>query len=604
MNPDNTPLGLINTLRLPVQEQTNLGFCDSNRASKVAAWANLLPATRITHTSVLLYQALPEVSRLQTTPSNRFEILEHLRPYVQQCIEGLAQSFLDQPLILPEGAMKTAVIAQALQKHMSNGYGQVAQDLIRKRPEGHFKGEELKLITAALHRAMTGLGLQFLRNAQIYTETSSRLWQELKTLYQVARQLDLLKASYRDPMLKQLQANSIEQSFFRTLLLACASPNQLRQQEVNRVYDALEDWSKIVRLTPLNANSNNLFYLDFDNAQPPQQKTQAGDPQSPTHDALEIDLYPLLEALRTQAGPASTQDIIKVPPNISQHLMTHLIQAWGQERQRGQPRKPSRGILEVAVGLTNAHFYVAHHLPFEQFLAQAGNRSNINSHFSSTGLSGSDDPWANAFDVEKGHRSPQELGIGGAGNSRRGEQKAKSDKYPLHQVQMSDLSPRGYCLDWRQSIPAQAKAGELIALREPRRHQWNLGVIRWVKQHKGTSQLGIEIIAQNAQAVAAKQLQKTGADNVFMRAFASTKAGEGYANDALITATHPFREQNKVDINLEEQSLTVQLSKLLYGTSSMNLFSYRQIDSVTSSGGHSPANTQANTQDDEFSSDW
>lgn len=598
---------LLKKLRLPQLEQNSLSFCDSSRASRVAAWAAQLPATQIAHTSVLLYQALPEVTRLDTNPSNRLEMLEYLRPYVQQCIQGLAQSFLNQPLIMPNEAMKMAVIAQALQKHMSNGYCQVIAGIIHKRKEAELKTEETHQIILSLHRAITGLGLQYLRNTQIYTQITSQLWLELNSLYLVAEQLNLLKKTAQDPLLKTQSASSIEQSYQRVLLLACSRPNQLQQQEVNRVYDALEQWSKLTSLSAIKDDSKNLFSLDLNAAFPPSYKSQweENSDQSPSF-LKELDFDDLLENLKKQSTQAdSGQGAIEIPSYINSRLLDHLTTSWGNEHHREQPRRVANGILEVSLGLTNSHFHLAHQLSFEHYMLEFSQQKNgIDSHFNASSLSDTDDPWANAFDAEKGHAEPGSLAVRNLPNQ---GPAAKSDKHPTYQVQMSDSSPRGFCLDWRQSIPAHAKAGELIAVREPRRHQWNLGVIRWVKQHKGTSQLGIQLIAQQARAIAAQQLQKTGDDNVFMRAFISEHAGEKLNQNAIVTATVPFQAQNKVNINDAGKSSLAQLTNNNYATSSINLFSYRILDSATPDTDEAPKKDSSDLHtppEDEFSSDW
>lgn len=607
MNTAPSLLELLKKLRLPTLEQNSLSFCDSSKASRVAAWAAQLPATQIAHTSVLLYQALPEVTRLDTSASNRLEMLEHLRPYVQQCIQGLAQSFLHQPLAMPNEAMKMAVIAQALQKHMSNGYCQVVAGILNKRKDAELKAEEIQQTTLSLHRAITGLGLQYLRNAQIYTQITSQLWLELNTLYLVAERLQLLKKSVADPLLKTQRASSIEQSYQRVLLLACSRPNQLRQQEVNSVYEALEQWSKFTSLSTIDSESKNLFSLDLGAAFPPSYKSQweeKGD-QSPTF-VRELAFTDLLENLSKQSSqPDSGQAAIEIPNYINSRLLDHLISSWGNEHHREQPRRVANGVLEIALGLTNVHFHLAHQLSFEKYMREfAHQKAGIDSHFGSSNLSGTDDPWAEAFDAEKGHAEPGSLAVRNLPNQ---APTAKSEKYPTYQVQMSDSSPFGFCLDWRQNVPAQAKAGELVAVREPRRHQWSLGVIRWVKQHKTTSQLGIQLIAQQARAIAAQQLQKTGEDNVFMRAFISEHAGEQLDQKAIVTATVPFHSQNKVNINEAGKPSLVQLTDNCYATSSINLFNYRILKSNATAAEAAPDKPTSDLHtppEDEFSSDW
>ena len=97
---------LLQQLNVPIQDLAQLSFCDGSRDSSVKAWVRSLPLTQIQFVSGLLYQALPDISRFQTNPGNRIQILENLRNPTLQSIEGLTQTFLNQPLILPEPAVK------------------------------------------------------------------------------------------------------------------------------------------------------------------------------------------------------------------------------------------------------------------------------------------------------------------------------------------------------------------------------------------------------------------------------------------------------------------------------------------------------------------
>src|SRR6478609_7977830 len=149
---------LIEQLNVPVQDLAQLSFCDGGRDSSVKAWVRSLPLTQVQFVSGLLYQALPDVARYQTTSANRIQILETLRNPTLQSIEGLTQNFLNQPLILPEPAVKTATIAQALQKHCINGYLVAIRDLCSQPTQNN-----TELLQLAIHRAITGLSLLLLR---------------------------------------------------------------------------------------------------------------------------------------------------------------------------------------------------------------------------------------------------------------------------------------------------------------------------------------------------------------------------------------------------------------------------------------------------------
>lgn len=591
-------LELVKRLRLPEQNQPILSFCQSNRAGKVADWASHLPATRINHTSVVLYQALPEVCRLDTSPTNRLEILEHLRPYVQQCILGLTKSFLDQPLIMPDSAMKTAIIAQALQKHMSNGYSLVVRAMIQKQPDGKFKDEDLNRFGLAIHRAISGMGLQLLRNSQIYTPVSSQFWLEIYTLYRLAELLNLLDKGYRDPQLKQQPKTTIDQTFQRVLLLACCHHSQLRQQEVEIVFDALEGWSTLAHLAPFQESNENHYATDLNDNLSPRYKSQLSHGESSTtKDLRELNLQPLLRALkRIEEQGSSEHDPVTVPGNMNPRLLSHVIGAWGEEFRRYQPRKASKNLLEIAVGLTSVHYHLCGQESFEHFLRhRCKTRNPMSRQFRVQGLTADYDPWDEAFDADPEARTHtgKSLNLTSEASSSSGPA-----KYPLYQIQISDISTGGVGLNWHQQIPAQVKTGELVAVRDPEAAHWNLGVIRWVKQHKGMSQLGIQLIAQQARAIAVQQLQKSGRDNVYMRGLSSEKAGTRFNEKALITASYPFRAGNKARMNQQGETSTVQLSHLLYSSSSINLFRYRPVEAAHRDTPEAPP------EEDDFPENW
>jgi hypothetical protein len=593
MNQDTALLTLVNRLRLPPQDQAKLAFCDSARAAKVADWAHQLPATRISHTSVLLYQALPEISRLDTSASNRLQMLEHLRPYVQQCIQGLAKNFLNKPLILPQAARKTAVIAQALQKHMSNGYCLVAKTLVQQHTDGKFKADQLEILSLAIHRAITGMGLQLLRNAQIYTPVSNQLWQEVHALYGLAEHLQLLKKSCVDPLLKLNRACTIEQAYFRILLLACSRPNQLRQNEVGILYDTLEDWARMVHFTDVNGNERNLFVVDLDSASAPIYKNTA----DPDRNLREMDVQPLLESIHKQQEHGDQSQIIAIPLAIADHLINHLTTSWGELHQRQHPRRAAQAQLEVAVGLTSIHYHLAGQVEFQEFLKLGGRRGS-GSQFESSQLSSEYDPWSEATDAGMNTKAGigKELDYEGV-PAPTTKQHPSLPIYPVHTI---DASSGGYCLDWRDEVPPQAKAGELVGLREPGRRYWNIGVIRWLKQSKGASQLGIQVLAPQARAVAAKQLQKVGNDNVYMRALlippSSTDANQ---LAGIVTAAHPFRANNKVKLNEYGSVSNAFLTELRYATGCMSLFSFRRLESP-----QSIAESNEPSPDQGFDSQW
>src|SRR5687768_3723240 len=174
--------------KLPPQDITLLSFCESNKLAKVQAWVDDLKVTQVKSTSIELYEALPEIAHLKVDARTRFDMLEALWPVTQQCLLGLLKDFLQQPLILPEPAQKTALLAQALQKHLLDGYTVCARELIQKTK---LKAPQQQLLLNALYRALSALSLLMLRAFQLYTAIPQSLWLRAHALYQVAEFYDV-----------------------------------------------------------------------------------------------------------------------------------------------------------------------------------------------------------------------------------------------------------------------------------------------------------------------------------------------------------------------------------------------------------------------------
>ncbi|GAB1261505.1 hypothetical protein [Aurantivibrio plasticivorans] len=559
---------------LPAQDLAALSFSASNKASSVKAWAEALPATRITHTGVLLYKSLPEIPRLETSADNRLAMLEAVRPYVQHCIQGLARGFLNQPLILPEGPMKTAVVAQALQKHMCVGYLSVLKDIASKstktKPHPH-----LELVC---HRAIVGLGLLLFRSFQLYRQTPEQLWLELHTCYRVAEEFALLDRLVADQLLEESDACTTQQAYMRIILLAASRPNQMRQIDVSATYQALESWAYLAKLAPTDSDRKNLYVLNLAADIGPLNKARFSGSRG---DIRELDMSQLLTALRTQREAKETdKELLKIPKTLSVALLDHLEQAWSTNLQRAFERQPTNSTIEASVGLSNIHHHIINGMSFEEFLGQDEMEEIDFGSFAN-------DPW----------------------NSKQNDD-AEADDHPIDLVQVIDTSPGGYCLEWRKAIPAHVRAGEIIGLREKGRHRWGVGVIRWVQQQQSSTRLGIQILAPKATPYAAAIEQPTGEYGDYMRILLLPELKAANQPATLITAFAPFQEYNRLELNSFGEISQGQLTRRIFSSGSISQFQFRadKIDApephVSQEATASESQQVDASSDDDFSSAW
>ena len=556
-------------LDLPVQDLGSLSFCRSNRASRVKTWVEDLPATRIHHTSAQLYKALPELARLQTDPLTRIEMLEHLRPYVQQCIQGLSQEFLKQPLILPQAALKTATVAQALQKHMSSAYLVAARDLSQRVAGGeNAKGKAAKALALAVHRAITGLGLQLLRSYQLYLPAPRQLWLALHSLFRLAEACHLPQAQVRDPLLIETKASTVKQAYLRVLLLAAAQPNQLSQNEVNALYAGLEAWTELASLTDsVSKTEDYRFLVDLCADQAPAQKAHRG-----THlegDIRECNTQALYEALTDPGSLTEAQRLERVGAvaALNSSLSAHLALAWGAVRNRSNERRPAHGSLDVSIGLSAVHYFLAGQLSFRDFLAAATDKRDA-----------APEAWMTDFNAPDAATKAAE-------------------EPPIYSVEMTDASPGGYCLRWGGDIPVQVRAGELLGLRV-RGRQWNIAVIRWIRHAGDNTQLGVQVLAADAKPSAAAMVMSDGGTTEYLRALLLPAQRAGDQPPSLLTPSVPFQEYCKVKLKERGEARNTQLNRRLFTTGVLCQFAYRELEAAKASDGPAAAESFNSTWDE------
>jgi hypothetical protein len=601
---------LVQQLNVPIQDLAQLSFCDGTRDSSVKAWVRSLPLTQTQFVSGLLYQALPDVSRLQTLPANRIQILENLRSPTLQSIEGLTQNFLNQPLILPDPAVKTATVAQALQKHMINGYLVAIRDLCKQT------NANTDLLTLAIHRAITGLSLLLLRYYQLYVPISGQLWAELHSLYQIALHLGIAENAVVDDYPHLQHCRTITLAYTRALLLACARPNQLRQDEILSTFEALDTLSALAQLHDSKiGNHDNLFAVALNSNRPPLYRSRFTADENTL--LLELNTAQICQKLIEVNAASRTESIenasLRNELQLTSSLTLHLIQAWNLLAQRSFERQESQGALDVAVGLSNIHYQLAGQMNFTHFLNRTQgvqSTDKMSAIFQKRGAVLKDtakqktkaDPWDDAFDISGTSLAGRTVATDKIEFAiQQQEAEESKDTYPIYHVPLIDSSPGGYCIEWRNEIPNQVKAGELLALREPQRNRWSLGVVRWANQTKGATQLGIQILAASATPVGVAMLHKTGDSSEYLRALEIPPLKAINQPATLITNAITFREYSKARIfkraheGAENDQHNIQLTRRLFATGAFSQFTYREL---------ATAKPKEAAKNDDFDSIW
>ncbi len=542
-NPDE----IYGRFNLPQQDLDLLGFCAGKKAAQVNQWINQLRHTQIAKTASLLYQAVPQVVHLRTDPKTRFEMLELLWPVTQQAIQGLTRDFLNQPLVLPEPAQKAALVAQALQKNLVDGYTLCTFDLHRQKLSRHANKE---LLVSALYRATTGIGRLMLRNHQLYTQIPAGHWTRIHGLYAIAlhyelhEQLVKVEHTATDP-------RNVQDAWVHAVSLACSRLNQLVQQDIAIAFSTLAAWARHIQIRPeITDDNRNLYVVDLESDQPPVSKARLSVAQN-HHLTFELDFQRLVNQVSKmsdsapQADDQFLQGSLSKPAGLHESLTRHLLTSWNTVLQRHQDRQQTNHKIEICTGLTDCHFVMANETPFEDFL-QGHSRG------------GHDDVQAL---LKKAARNPE-------------PDAPKPRRQCVHNLTVQNTSAGGYCLLWTGDLPSKLEAGELVALRYPGRESWDLCTVRWIRQLKGASQLGVQLIARTAEPCAVAVTYDLGGFSDYQRAIRITTPAIKGQPPSLLTFAVPFQTGLRIKLKEPQREIDVRLKQCIYSTGKIKLFTY------------------------------
>ncbi|GGE56786.1 hypothetical protein GCM10011533_06610 [Streptosporangium jomthongense] len=590
-------------LRVPEQKTASLSFCDTTPKA-FRAWINQLPMANIGEVSRQLYHAIIELNHLFLAPQYRLQFLELIREKIHFVCGELSRHYLGLAVALPEKQRKIANLSQALQLHLASGYKLC---ILEALDDGGLD-KNRKMIAMAVHRATSELALTILRSHQLYCPSPAQSWLECHRMFRFAHRNKLSGVAIEDNTLKQRQASTVADSYKRLLLLGCARPNQLRQSELLQAYELFESWTQHTRCGP-DIGDDSLFVVNLERDNSPVYRSLLE--QKPGEESFGFDTRDLaslvseyLDArLRQQPAP----ETLKIPGNVNETLLTHLSQALGILAKRNFNRIASQGTLEICVGLTAAHYFIAGEKSFTEFVTGNDNGPEEEDNVFIRSSRERKDAWASAHDVapsdERLHAADTPINFRGSfGNtpaSTNGKNRPRS-----HYAQLVNTSPGGYCVSWEASVPPSMQAGELLGVREHRSHPWSVAVVRWIRQirNQGT-QIGIELLAPSGSPCGVRLIQKVGNSSEYLRGLLLPEISVVNQAATLITPRLPFQPGSRVSMLYDGREEQGQLTKKVSSTGSISQFELKlQKNAVTASS--TDASSSSRASEDEFDSLW
>jgi hypothetical protein len=573
--------GLSVQLTAPDAELDVLSFAQSE-PDAVSEWIGRLPMANTSDAASQIRQATFEIARLKTDWPERMALIEGIRPTLQYLavrLDKTATSASNQGAAI-------ARLAQRLQTNLCSGYKAVILGALDQAEDT----DVLDTIALAIHRALSDLSRTLVRTLQFYVAPAERLWLELNQLYYLAERLNVDGYAFADPENKLPAETSVTDAYLRSILIALARPNQLRHRQLRSVFDALEGWSRFVSLTSgsaaTGAADGNLYALDLLSDQGPQHVSQISESdQSRTYlrgvrmDLLNYELEAFLKDLDVT---------IRIPSQIDDYLIQHLVDAWGELQERAFRRAASTDPVKVCVGFRASHYFLSGGVEFADQLddADVPLEKEINPflkdndvHFVRNVLEVKD-VWDDAFDLRV--KIPENPNIANPNsvllNKVEPKPEEKKGAYHHYDTTTVDISPAGHRLRWNEPLPVNVVTGELVAMRDETDPRWCIAVIRWIRQDTMSTDMGIELLAPQATPVAARAVQKKGGPTKYTRGLMLAALKPIDQPATLILPLLPFETGQKIHFTEQGVQTTAQLGECLLKTESFNQFTFRVLD--------------------------
>ncbi len=562
-------------LRAPTPSQTSLTFCEATPRD-LKRWIAALPKANLGETARQLYQGLIELNQLITPSENRLQLLELLRPEVYFVCNHLERHFLNQSVVLDDRARKIANLCQALQNLLAVGYKQIVLRVLARLKDRNL------LLATAVQRAMHALKGPLVRASLLYCPVPEGLWLELHQLYQIALKHQLHRTFVSDELVSHAHHQSIEQTYATSLLMGSSRCNQMRQQAILQLANVLEPWSAMTRVVPAS-NAEAQFAVAAEADAPPRYKSLFPAAQLPQ--MLGLDPRPLVKAITEWLHlPAEqrAQSGLTVPTGLTIDMLQHLAAAWGDVAERTFQRTPGQGTMSLCIGMSTLHYYLGGERSFSDLLKRP--EAGRSASFSAGKRNEPSNAWSMAFDADKNgdehgllpYEEIEYPAMDLDGNT------AKADRdYPVHELQIVNHSPGGYCLAWLKDVPAQLQAGELVGIQDAPSQGWSVAVVRWIRQVRGGgTQMGIELIAPHAQPCGLQLLRSNEQNSQYVRGLQLPEIRAIDIQASLLAPRLPFQEGHKVMINTHGEENRAHLGRKVSSTGSFNQFEFRILEAA------------------------
>ncbi len=545
----------------------------------VKNWADNLSIGDIGKLSHDLNHKLERLNRLDTSPLDRFRILELLQTPLHFVLDALQQSCTADHIPLSTKARLAADMRLELMVQAVIGYKIVLSQFHDDSITGFLMHRHTR--SEALRSALFYLGEILLHSYVVFQPCLNYVWKELHGIYYYSISNELHVAKSGAATGGKSGRLSIDGLYKQILLLALANPNSLLKGEVEKVNSALKQWTATTELVSIKEPvwARSFFLIDAQGDAMPCAPNLSSKEKIAVGWALITDNLDRLLGQKIKAAESAHMHSRKMRPAdaVSNRLMNKIRAAWTQQIRSREVRSHTSSLVEVVCGLEP--LYTLHG---GGHLANAAEQQRRPKPFVSN--PGHTEVDSVVLDNDEVMIEVDPNILGGQGVTEIEADVLELPEARVHRKECvsTNESENGYYLNWPENGDSGTHVGELVGVNPVGDKQngtgVSLGVVRWMHvERPGFLGMGVELLSGLVEPIILQRKRKGAAKAESMKGFLQHE-GEGCVN--LITTPFYVDDEDLFRVVTSSERQQVELRQIIESTDSFVRFQLEQAVSM------------------------
>ncbi len=537
----------------------HLSFCETTVKS-VQDWVSSLSILQLGDSSKSLFNALLEISELECSETLRFDLIQALHPNIENVLVSLEKHFSSHGLISSDRNEHIIELAMLMRSCFAKIYLDITHRSHYQLQHQKFSlfafNQKKNLQTArafAAFYALQQLTALLFQQQMLYSEALPGQWLAANQIYALAVQHDFHQNNLNQVKASGHQLQNIQQAYAQLVLLDIFNTHQIRQSEINALYECSFDWARLIQVQPRETGLSKYVIDASQDQRPTHHKQQNAHTQSVFFITTQNLLEHIDNTLNKNAEYLSKNEKLFLNPALKFHVQNILGNSSSAERQHERYEYSAQ--LQVCFGLMTAHFYLSRAKNFVETLQMSSRISMPSEPRLSTSWTDPD--------------------VTSTSNSKILDREAKQ----IYQTEVLDISANGYRIKWNGETPKNLRTGEFILVQENQQGQWRGGVIRWIKQSSEKSlELGLEVLASELFSCAVRLKAERYINNYYPALLLQNQQENEIKTTLVLPGSQIFKEQQTVYLRLGKEEIRIYLVKTLSITQSFIQFEFELLN--------------------------